>query len=199
MTHFTDVCTQVYSLIGQKDNKLNIETAAASRKIAEISLRHNTSMKEMAEDSRNIAILTRKDSTDMRIIAVVTLMFLPGTFMATLFSSGFFNFLPTRSTQVVSGWIWLYFVLTGASTLLVFIAWYQFSKKQNKQTLTVIKIDKEIPRSRSEQVHRSHDFGSGSPPAHFTPHLWTERSRSIAQSVVIDPFASAENRQVDFK
>ncbi|KIW89728.1 uncharacterized protein Z519_09885 [Cladophialophora bantiana CBS 173.52] len=70
----------VYSMIGQKDNKLNIETAAASKRIAEIGLLHSNAMKDMAEDSRNAAILTRKDSTDMRIIAMVTLLFLPGTF-----------------------------------------------------------------------------------------------------------------------
>lgn len=45
----------VYSMIGQRDNRVNIETAAASR--------------EIAEDSRRVAILTRKDSLDMRIIA----------------------------------------------------------------------------------------------------------------------------------
>ena len=74
-------------MIGQKDNKLNIETAAASRNIAEIGLRHNAAMKNMAFDSRNIAILTRKDSTDMRSIAVVTLLFLPGTFVSPIPSS----------------------------------------------------------------------------------------------------------------
>ncbi|KIX10427.1 uncharacterized protein Z518_01509 [Rhinocladiella mackenziei CBS 650.93] len=148
----------VYSMIGQKDNKLNIETAAASQKIAEISLRHNSAMKDMAEDSKNVAILTRKDSTDMRIIAVVTLMFLPGTFMATLFSSGFFNFLPDRSSQVVSKWIWLYFTLTGTTTLIVFLAWYQFSKHQNKAMLTMIRGNKETSPFESEQIQYDKDI-----------------------------------------
>ncbi|KIW19609.1 hypothetical protein PV08_00182 [Exophiala spinifera] len=123
----------VYSLIGQKDNRLNIETAAASREIAEVSLGHNTAMKDMAEDSRNVAILTQKDSTNMRIIAVVTLLFLPGTFMATFFSAGFFNFFEgkQRQGQVVSRWIWLYFVLTGGTTLVVFAGWAWYSKRQN--------------------------------------------------------------------
>jgi len=36
----------------------------------------------MAEDSRKVAILTRQDSTDMRVIAGATLVFLPATFLA---------------------------------------------------------------------------------------------------------------------
>jgi hypothetical protein len=125
-------------MIGQKDNRLNIETAAASHQIAELSLRHNSAMKDMAEDSRHIAMLTRKDSTDMRIIAVVTLLFLPGTFIATFFSADFFNFLPDAQEQIVSKWVWLYFVLTIALTGLVFIGWFLTSRKENKSVLTVL-------------------------------------------------------------
>jgi hypothetical protein len=125
-------------MIGQKDNRLNIETAAASHQIAELSLRHNSAMKDMAEDSRHIAMLTRKDSTDMRIIAVVTLLFLPGTFIATFFSADFFNFFPDAQQQVVSKWVWLYLVLTIALTGLVFIGWFLTSRKENKSVLTVL-------------------------------------------------------------
>lgn len=39
-------------------------------------------MKRVAEDSHKVALLTRRDSADMRIIAGVTLIFLPGTFTA---------------------------------------------------------------------------------------------------------------------
>ena len=65
----------MYSLIGQRDNRLNIEIGDASRKIAEDS-------KKTAEDSKKVALLTRRDSANMRIIAAVTLFFLPGTFTA---------------------------------------------------------------------------------------------------------------------
>jgi hypothetical protein len=39
-------------------------------------------MHSIAIDSNKVALLTRRDSTDMRIIAAVTLAFLPGTFTA---------------------------------------------------------------------------------------------------------------------
>ncbi|RMZ83475.1 hypothetical protein DV737_g1584, partial [Chaetothyriales sp. CBS 132003] len=120
----------MYSLIGQRDNKVNIATAAASREISALSLLHNQAMKTIAEESRNVAILTRKDSIDMRIIAAVTLVFLPGTFIATVFGSNLFQFLPASSSQVVSKWIWLYAVLTTAITAIVLLFWWLFSRRE---------------------------------------------------------------------
>ena len=79
-------------MIGQRDNRLNIETAAASRRIAEASLQDSAAMKEIAEESKRVAMVARRDSTDMRIIAAVTLVFLSATFTATLFNISFFNF-----------------------------------------------------------------------------------------------------------
>jgi Mg2+ and Co2+ transporter CorA len=100
----------VYSMIGQRDNRVNIEAAKASQKIA---------------------ILTRRDSLDMRIIAAVTLVFLPGTFIATMFGAGFFKFFPEGSHSVVSRWIWLYFVLTVGVTMIVLGLWWFFSRKKS--------------------------------------------------------------------
>ncbi|OCT50410.1 hypothetical protein CLCR_06891 [Cladophialophora carrionii] len=176
----------VYSMIGQKDNQLNIETAAASRKIAEISLRHNTAMKDMAKDSRNIAILTRKDSTDMRIIAVVTLLFLPGTFMAALFDAGFFNFSPGDSDQVVSKWIWLYIALTGAATLVVFGGWYLFSHKQNKKMMRVVNADARPSLGSDRDDLESGVTALATPPA--TAPLWTARSMSTGEMELVSSF-----------
>ena len=55
-------------MIATQNNSLNI-------KGTEMSIR-------IADDSKKIAILARQDSTDMRIIAVATLIFLPATFVA---------------------------------------------------------------------------------------------------------------------
>lgn len=79
----------MYSLIGQRDNRLNIEIGDASKKIAEASLRDNAAMKTIAEDSKKVGLLSRRDSNNMRIISVVTLFFLPGTFTAVCFTFSF--------------------------------------------------------------------------------------------------------------
>jgi hypothetical protein len=52
---------QVYTLIATQDNSLNFEVATASLALANI---------------------TRRDSTDMRVLAAATFVFLPGTFVA---------------------------------------------------------------------------------------------------------------------
>ena len=72
----------MYSLINQRDNRIAIETARGIRQIAESQQHDNAIMRIMAEDSNEIARLTRRDSSDMRTIAALTLIFLPARFIA---------------------------------------------------------------------------------------------------------------------
>jgi hypothetical protein len=75
-----------------------------------------------------------KYGTDMQVIAGVTLIFLPGTFVATLFSASFWNFQPSNAGKIVSKWVWLYFVVTFLLTLAVLLGW-QMSSKMRKNGL----------------------------------------------------------------
>lgn len=59
----------------------------------------------------------------MRIIAAATLVFLPSTFVATLFSASFWNFGPANRDLIVSKWIWGYWVLTFSLTAVVIGIW----------------------------------------------------------------------------
>ena len=59
----------------------------------------------------------------MRVIAAVTLLFLPGTFVATLFSASFWDFSPGNQSSKVSSWVWLYWVVTGALAAAVLCVW----------------------------------------------------------------------------
>lgn len=86
--------------MGQKDNYLNLRTANISLEIAEMSREDNLQMKE-------IALATARDSTDMRSIAVLTLVFLPPTFTATFFSTSFYDFSPGGG-KIVSHFHWVY-------------------------------------------------------------------------------------------
>ncbi|KAK5118184.1 hypothetical protein LTR85_008164 [Meristemomyces frigidus] len=118
----------VYTLVAVRDNSLNHEVARASLR--------------MAEDSRKVAILTRQDSTDMRVIAGATLVFLPATFVATLFSTDFFNFTPSKaaSPSLVSKWIWLYLVVTVALTGIVMLIWRQVSRTRDRETAKLLHL-----------------------------------------------------------
>jgi Mg2+ and Co2+ transporter CorA len=120
----------VYSLIAQRDNSLSIQLAESSLRIAEATRSDNLAMKAIAENSRIIAeeskIVSmeslRKNDT-MRSIAVVTMLFLPATFIATLFSTSFFNF-QSKDGPVVSHWIWLYVLVTAIMTAVIQGLWF---------------------------------------------------------------------------
>jgi hypothetical protein len=38
--------------------------------------------RKIADESKKVALWTRRDSSDMRVITAITLLFLPGTFTA---------------------------------------------------------------------------------------------------------------------
>ena len=83
----------------------------------------------VAQDSRLNTIIAKSSlryGIDMRLMAATTLVFLPGTFVATLFSTSFWNFEPQNQGPVVSKWVSLYWTLTLILTLVVLGVWRIF-------------------------------------------------------------------------
>lgn len=64
---------QVYNYIAQMDAQYNQELSKYST--------------QLAADSRQISVASKRDSTAMKGIAVLTMVFLPGTFVAVSRSS----------------------------------------------------------------------------------------------------------------
>lgn len=70
--------------------------------------------------SIKLAEASTRDSSSMKVVAIMTMAFLPGTFFAALFSMPSVN----RDTQsVVQEKFWVYWAFTLPCTVLVFIAW----------------------------------------------------------------------------
>jgi CorA-like Mg2+ transporter protein len=69
--------------------------------------------------------INKHDSDSMKTIAVVTLLFLPATFVSSVFSTGVFNFHAAEGDypQVVSRYGWLYLLLCILLTCLALIVW----------------------------------------------------------------------------
>jgi hypothetical protein len=63
--------------------------------------------------------ISHRYAANVNVITAITLVFLPGTFIATLFSASFWNFDPRSAGPVMSKWIWLYCLITVALTLIV--------------------------------------------------------------------------------
>lgn len=70
-----------------------------------------------------IAVETRADSSAMKAIAVLTMIFLPGTFVSTIFGMSMFNWGAERETDVVSNRFWIYWAITVPSTVAVLVLW----------------------------------------------------------------------------
>ncbi|KAK1471150.1 hypothetical protein CTAM01_16648 [Colletotrichum tamarilloi] len=82
----------------------------------------------------DIATATGRDSRQMRSIALVTMIFLPGTFFATLFSMTFFDWSTNDDKKsVVSGYIWIYFLVTGVFTACTLVIWWYFLSPHRKK------------------------------------------------------------------
>ncbi|KAI1339686.1 hypothetical protein F5Y15DRAFT_415606 [Xylariaceae sp. FL0016] len=75
---------------------------------------------ELAESSRHIAEAAKRDSSSMKTVAIMTMAFLPGTFIAALFAVPSLNW---DSNSVVQSNFWVYWAFTLPATALVFLIW----------------------------------------------------------------------------
>lgn len=122
---------QIFNFIAQRDNALNIELSKSSRKIAEESRRDNLLNIEIAKATAQVAEETRQDSAAMKTIAILTLTFLPGTAVASFFSMNMFSWSPPPG-EVVSPYLWIFFVTTIPLTGLVYLAWWWYFRVSQK-------------------------------------------------------------------
>lgn len=84
------------------------------------------------ETNVQIALATSRDSRHMRSIAIVTMVFLPGTFFATVFSMTFFNWFGSNGA-VVSPYFWIYVLFTVVFTLLTLGSWWYFANYRHSR------------------------------------------------------------------
>ncbi|KAL8846478.1 MAG: hypothetical protein Q9221_008444 [Calogaya cf. arnoldii] len=81
------------------------------------------SSQSIALDSKKLAEASTRDSSSMKAVAVLTMVFLPSTAVATIFSMGpFWSFEP-GSIFSVSAEFWLYWAITLPLTTVVIIVW----------------------------------------------------------------------------
>ncbi|KAF6801020.1 protein kinase [Colletotrichum sojae] len=89
-------------------------------KIRECEMKHT-------KTNMDIALSTKRDGSQMKSIALLTMVFLPATFVTSMFSMTFFQWIPEDSSQTVSPYIWIYFVVTLGLTFMTVGLWYLFA------------------------------------------------------------------------
>jgi len=72
-----------------------------------------------------LARATKADGFSMKVIAVMTMAFLPGTYIATLFS---LPLIQWDASEVVSRPFWLYWAISIPITVVIFLVWWGFDK-----------------------------------------------------------------------
>lgn len=75
---------------------------------------------------KTIAQRAKEDSSAMKTIAVMTMVFLPGTFFAALFSVPSLNW---AAPKVITSRFWVYWVFTIPCTAFVFVVWLFIMKR----------------------------------------------------------------------
>ncbi|CAJ2501143.1 Uu.00g039960.m01.CDS01 [Anthostomella pinea] len=88
---------------------------------------------DIANNNLQVAQRARRDSKLMKSIAMLTMIFLPGTFVATLFSMGFFSWEGgTGSGMTVSSDIWIYVLATVLVTSMTLGSWYLWALRRKE-------------------------------------------------------------------
>ncbi|GFF40474.1 hypothetical protein IFM46972_06226 [Aspergillus udagawae] len=103
-----------------------------NRKDSTMALVYNLVTQQDAASNIQLAASMKRDSTSMNAIAALTMVFLPGTFIATILSAGTSNGgRDNAGFDSISVW-WLWAAITVPLTLVVMSSWW-FYKKRNDQ------------------------------------------------------------------
>jgi Mg2+ and Co2+ transporter CorA len=108
----------LFNTIAQREQELGRQLTKASLQLGEAT-------RQIAEDSK-------RDSTSMKAIAAVTMFFLPGTFVASLFAMPIFSWNATTGDDVISHRIWVYWAVTIPLTLITFGCFLLWDHLMNK-------------------------------------------------------------------
>ncbi|KAI1099429.1 hypothetical protein F4804DRAFT_321933 [Jackrogersella minutella] len=89
---------------------------------------------QMAADNANIqiAIESRQENSQMRLIAMVTMVYLPLTSVASIFSMGVFNWGATTEQSVLTFYFWVYVAIGGGLTVLTVGLWWAWTRTRHR-------------------------------------------------------------------
>ncbi|KAK5637227.1 hypothetical protein RRF57_012939 [Xylaria bambusicola] len=121
-------------LIEKCANIINGVGLASQLEWNQIGRRDTFTNLEIARNGLKVAQHTRRDSELMKSIALLTMVFLPATFVATLFSMGIFEWKGSYGEVLsVSPYIWLYVAVTVAITSVTLGTWYLWAMRRRRR------------------------------------------------------------------
>lgn len=106
-----------------------------ARKDATMNLIFHITTQQDALNNIEIASDMKKDSTSMAAIAGLTMVFLPGTFTASMFSTSIFESKPGATASVtVTGLWWLWLATTIPITAVTVFCWWWYSNREARKS-----------------------------------------------------------------
>ncbi|KAI3329532.1 hypothetical protein F4824DRAFT_516836 [Ustulina deusta] len=99
------------SILDQRESRLSLRIAAQQHRLADAS---------------------KRDSTSMKTLTFLGSLFLPGTFISSIFSMSFFDFSKDLRNSASSN-LWLYFVLMVPLTIFFIGVWWRFDQVRCKK------------------------------------------------------------------
>lgn len=119
----------LYSAASQKENAIAINYSKMAQEQNEISL------KDVQMNTR-IATSTKQDSIAMTTSTFITALFLPGTYISSLFSMSMFDWLPSEdsggASPRVSAKFYIYWCVTIPVTALVMTGWFMWYRRADQ-------------------------------------------------------------------
>jgi Mg2+ and Co2+ transporter CorA len=79
---------------------------------------------QIAQVNTVIALETKRDNIQMRSIALLTMVFIPLSCVASVFSTDLFDFQAADGKVVVSKYVWVFVVVSVALTAVTVLAWH---------------------------------------------------------------------------
>jgi Mg2+ and Co2+ transporter CorA len=139
----------IYSLIAHRDNSLIL-------RMQQTNLLDSRVMLQMAKTNT-------RDSAAMVVISVMTIIFLPGTFISSLLSTTIFNFQAPQGQPVTNiHWHGVYWAVTTPITLVMCAASFLFWRMRRSHDKRQIKIDEsELDELHLRSKSISHAFFPG--------------------------------------
>ncbi|KAK3387898.1 hypothetical protein B0H63DRAFT_559337 [Podospora didyma] len=111
----------VWNHFARQDNLMNLNLSKVNTHLA----RTNTGL---SQDMK-------RDSSQMRSIALLTMVFLPLSTVASIFSTTFFNWSPSEGESFVSSYFWVFAVVALALTGIVVGVWYLATRAHHRKEI----------------------------------------------------------------
>ncbi|TDZ30751.1 hypothetical protein C8035_v002360 [Colletotrichum spinosum] len=89
---------------------------------------------DISKANAAIAWETKHESAQMRTIALLTMIYLPLSSVAAIFSMDMFNWEANAGESVVSKHIWLFAALSAGLTMITLVAWFLGTRRAKRMT-----------------------------------------------------------------